>query len=59
MSRFCLSLPYQDAVGDGPMKTMERRGVAKLGYAWEAAQVQIYRGEAELAKALYDLTRQV
>eukprot|EP01051_Picozoa_sp_SAG22_P004710 SAG22_NODE_260_length_13403_cov_57.915589_5_plen_110_part_00 len=40
------------------METMERRGVAKLGYAWEAAQVQIFRGEAELAKALYDLTRQ-
>jgi len=35
-----------------------RRGVAKLGYAWEAAHVRVYRGEAQLATALLELSAQ-
>lgn len=35
-----------------------RRGVAKLGFAWEAAHVRVYRGEAQLATALYELCGQ-
>jgi len=33
----------------------ERRGVAKLGFAWEAAHVRTFRGESELGHALLDL----
>jgi hypothetical protein len=32
-----------------------RRGVAKLGYAWEAAHVRIFRGESQLGTALVEL----
>ena len=32
-----------------------RRGVAKLGFAWEAAHVRIFRGEPQLATALLEL----
>ena len=32
-----------------------RRGVAKLGYAWEAAHVRIFRGEWQLGTALVEL----
>ena len=35
-----------------------RKGVAKLGYAWEAAHVRIFRGEAPLATALLELCSQ-
>mmetsp|Transcript_20045 Transcript_20045/g.66325 ORF Transcript_20045/g.66325 Transcript_20045/m.66325 type:complete len:325 (-) Transcript_20045:1858-2832(-) len=33
-----------------------RRGVAKLGFAWEAAHVRIFRGEQQLATALLDIS---
>ena len=33
-----------------------RRGVAKLGFAWEAAHVRTFRGEAQLATALIELS---
>ena len=32
-----------------------RRGVAKLGFAWEAAHVRTFRGESQLATALIEL----
>jgi hypothetical protein len=32
-----------------------RTGVAKLGFAWEAAHVRIFRGEGELSTALIEL----
>ena len=36
----------------------QRRGVAKLGYAWEAAHVVIWRGTAQLEAALLRLSQQ-
>ena len=33
-----------------------RRGVAKLGFAWEAAHVRIFEGERQLAQALCELS---
>eukprot|EP00908_Phaeocystis_cordata_P020278 Transcript_31949.p1 GENE.Transcript_31949~~Transcript_31949.p1 ORF type:complete len:393 (+),score=156.97 Transcript_31949:805-1983(+) len=35
-----------------------RKGVAKLGYAWEAAHVRVFRGESQLASALAELCAQ-
>ena len=35
-----------------------RRGVVKLGFAWEAAHVRIYTGEAHLASSLIELCNQ-
>ena len=48
--------PEADAlrVADGE----QRKGVAKLGYAWEAAHVRCYRGEGQLAAALQDIGAQ-
>lgn len=36
----------------------EERGVAKLGFSWEAIDVRAWNGAAELADALLDLARQ-
>ena len=35
-----------------------RRGVAKMGFAWEAAHVRVFRGEEQMATALYELAAQ-
>ena len=38
-----------------PLEGEVRRGVVKLGFAWEAAHVRIFRGEAQLAEAMEGL----
>ena len=38
-----------------PVEGEVRRGVVKLGFAWEAAHVRVFRGEAQLAEALTGL----
>ena len=35
-----------------------RKGVAKLGYAWEAAHVRCYRGQEQLTIALKEIGAQ-
>lgn len=42
------SEPSCMVLGEGEV----RRGVVKLGFAWEAAHVRMFRGEAQLAEAL-------
>ena len=44
------------ALGDGTITIC--KGVAKLGYAWEATHVRIFAGEAELSRALVALCTQ-
>ncbi len=49
MKEFCVGTgPCSLHLGEGEV----RRGVVKLGYAWEAAHVRMFRGEAQLAEAL-------
>ena len=38
-----------------PMENEVRRGVVKLGFAWEAAHVRVFRGESQLAEAMRGL----
>ena len=38
-----------------PLEGEVRRGVVKLGFAWEASHVRVFRGEAQLAEALEGL----
>lgn len=38
-----------------PLGGEARRGVVKLGFAWEAAHVRVFRGESQLAEALQGL----
>ena len=38
-----------------PLEGEVRRGVVKLGFAWEAAHVRVFRGEAQLADAMQGL----
>ena len=38
-----------------PLEGEVRRGVVKLGYAWEAAHVRVFRGESQLAEAMQGL----
>ena len=45
--------PLALAVADGE----ERRGVAKLGFAWEAAHVRVFRGQVSRATWRADRTR--
>jgi hypothetical protein len=44
---------------DGTLPTAdEPKGVAKLGFSWEATDVRVWKGADELATALRDLTEQ-
>jgi hypothetical protein len=38
-----------------PLEGEVRRGVVKLGFAWEAAHVRVFRGESQLAEAMSGL----
>ena len=42
-------------ISSGSHLPQVRRGVVKLGFAWEAAHVRLYRGERQLAVALHGL----
>ncbi len=55
----CRSMRYESESAEPdclrPMEGETRKGVVKLGFAWEAAHVRIFRGEAQLAEALQGL----
>ena len=55
----CRSMRYEaDGVEPDCLRPVEgevRKGVVKLGFAWEAAHVRIFRGESQLAEAMQGL----
>ena len=55
----CRSMRYAGEGGEpaclAPLEGETRRGVVKLGFAWEAAHVRVFRGEQQLAEALQGL----
>lgn len=55
------AVKYKKKAESEPLRCLEgevRKGVAKLGYAWEAAHVRCYRGEEQLAIALKEIGAQ-
>ena len=55
----CRAMRYAGEGGEpgcvAPLEGETRRGVVKLGFAWEAAHVRVFRGELQLAEALQGL----
>mmetsp|Transcript_21583 Transcript_21583/g.58050 ORF Transcript_21583/g.58050 Transcript_21583/m.58050 type:complete len:314 (-) Transcript_21583:491-1432(-) len=47
--------PEQEPAAIKPAEGEVRKGVVKLGFAWEAAHVRLFRGERQLALALHGL----